>query len=241
MAISFPNESPQYRTARNRLLEQEIVLRRTMEAVAKARRELPPGPPVAQDYVFDGLAADGSLNRIRLSELFESGSSLAIYNMMFPRDPGDQRAGPVTGETAKLPLAESPCPSCVAFLDQLDGAADHAAQHLSLVIVAKAPLEHLLTFARERGWRRLRLVSSAGNTFKRDYDGETTDGEQRPMLNIFHRDGQMIRHFWSSELFYAPSDPGQDPRHVGTLEPLWNLFDLTPEGRPDWDEQLVYR
>ena len=61
------------------------------------------------------------------------------------------------------------------------------------------------------------------------------------MLNVFHRDGDTIRHFWSSELFYAPSDPGQDPRHVGTLEPLWNLFDLTPEGRPaDWDEQLRY-
>ena len=47
--------------------------------------------------------------------------------------------------------------------------------------------------------------------------------------------------FWGSELFYAPEDPGQDPRHVGTLEPVWNLYDLTPEGRgTDWDEQLNY-
>jgi len=212
-----------------------------MEALAMARRELPQGGPVAEDYEFDGLAADGSPTKIRLSALFQSSSSsLVIYNMMFPRDPGDQRPGPDTGETAKLPLAEGPCPSCVAFLDQLDGVADHAAQHLNLVVVAKTPLEHLLTFARERGWRRLRLVSSVGNTFKRDYHGETADGDQRPMLNVFHRDGQTIRHFWSSELFYAPSDPGQDPRHVGTLEPLWNLFDLTREGRPDWDEQLAY-
>ena len=242
MPISFPNESAEYRTARNRLLEQEIGLRRRMEAVASARRELPPGGPVAEDYVFDGLAADGSPTKLRLSELFEpGGGSLVIYNMMFPRDPGDQRPGPDTGETAKLPLAEGPCPSCVAFLDQLEGAADHAAQHLNLVIVAKAPLEHVLAFARERGWRHLRLVSSAGNTFKRDYHGETEDGDQRPMLNVFHRDGQTIRHFWSSELFHAPSDPGQEPRHVGTLEPLWNLFDLTPEGRPrDWAEQLSY-
>ena len=45
-----------------------------------------------------------------------------------------------------------------------------------------------------------------------------------------------------SALLYAPSDPGQDPRHVGTIETLWNLFDLTPEGRPiDWNEQLAYR
>lgn len=61
------------------------------------------------------------------------------------------------------------------------------------------------------------------------------------MLTVFHHDGDAIRHFWSSELLYAPSDPGQEPRHVGTLEPLWNLFDLIPEGRPvDWVEQFSY-
>jgi predicted dithiol-disulfide oxidoreductase (DUF899 family) len=59
------------------------------------------------------------------------------------------------------------------------------------------------------------------------------------LLNVFHHDGSVIRHFWGSELFYAPTDPGQDPRHVGTLEPVWNLFDPTREGRgTDWDEQL---
>ena len=61
------------------------------------------------------------------------------------------------------------------------------------------------------------------------------------MLNVFRRDGDAIRHFWGSELFYAPAEPGQDPRHVGTLEPSWNMFDLTREGRdPTWDEQLRY-
>jgi hypothetical protein len=36
-------------------------------------------------------------------------------------------------------------------------------------------------------------------------------------------------------------EPSRDPRHVGTLEPLWNLLDLTPEGRPtDCDVQLSY-
>ena len=111
---------------------------------------------------------------------------------------------------------------------------------MNFAVVAKSPLQHTLTFARERGWRRLRLLSSAGNSYNRDYLGETSDGHQMPMLNVFHRDGDTIRHFWGSELLYAPTDPGQDPRHVGTLEPLWNLFDLTPEGRPNWDEQLRY-
>jgi predicted dithiol-disulfide oxidoreductase (DUF899 family) len=242
MSLEFPGESAEYRQARDRLLEQEIELRRATEAVAALRRELPPGGPVPEDYVFQGTGANGTPADVRMSELFAPGKdSLVIYSFMFPRDPGDERPGPKTGETALLPLEESPCPSCVALLDQLDGAAEHADQHLNLAVVAKAPLQRILTFAQERGWRRLRLLSSAGNTYNRDYLGETAAGSQRPMLNVFHRDGETVRHFWGSELFYAPTDPGQDPRHVGTLEPVWNLFDLTPEGRGiDWDEQLHY-
>jgi predicted dithiol-disulfide oxidoreductase (DUF899 family) len=127
------------------------------------------------------------------------------------------------------------------LLDQLDGAAEHVAPLMNFAVVAKAPLERSVAFADERGWRRLRVLSSAGNTYNPDYLAETPEGDQMPMLNVFHRDGDVIRHFWGSELFYAPTEPGQDPRHIGTLEPLWNLLDLTPEGRPaDWDEQLSY-
>jgi predicted dithiol-disulfide oxidoreductase (DUF899 family) len=177
-----------------------------------------------------------------MSGLFSPGKdSLVIYSFMFPRDPGDERPGPAAGRTALLELDETPCPSCVALLDQLDGAAEHASQHVSFAVVAKSPLPRIVTFAEERGWRRLRLLSSAGNTYNREYLGETAEGAQRPMLNVFTRKGGVIRHFWGSELLYAPIDPGQDPRHLGALEPVWNLFDLTPEGRPpDWDEQLSY-
>jgi predicted dithiol-disulfide oxidoreductase (DUF899 family) len=242
MGITFPKESPEYRAARDRLLEQEIELRRAMEALAAARRELPRGGIVAEDYIFQGAGPDGAPTDVRLSELFARGKdSLVIYSFMFPRDAGDDRPGPTSGETALLPLHEGPCPSCVALLDQLDGAAEHATERINFAVVAKAPLPRLLTFARERGWRRLRLVSSAGNTYNRDYLGETANGAQMPMLNVFHRNDETIRHFWGAELTYAPSDPGQDHRSVGTIEPLWNLFDLTREGRPtDWDEQLSY-
>jgi predicted dithiol-disulfide oxidoreductase (DUF899 family) len=242
MSTMFPGESPEYRAARDRLLEQEIELRRAMENVAAVRRELPPGGIVPENYVFHGAGADCAPTDVRLSELFAPGKdSLVIYNFMFPRHAEDERPGPVSGQTARLPLAEGPCPSCTALLDQLDGAADHVSQNLNLAIVAKAPLPRILAFADERGWRRLRLLSAADSTFKRDYYAETPDGQQMPMLNVFHRDGDTIRHSWSSELLYAPTDPGQDPRHVGTIEPLFNLFDFTPEGRPtDWEEQLSY-
>jgi predicted dithiol-disulfide oxidoreductase (DUF899 family) len=242
MSTTFPGESAEYRAAREELLEREIELRRATEAVATARRELPPGGVVPEDYVFQGAGADGLPTNVRLSELFAPGKdSLVIYSFMFPRDPGDRRPGPTRGQTARLKLEEGPCPSCVAFLDPLDGAVEHASQSINLAVVAKAQLPRILTFAEERGWRRLRLLSSAGNTYNSDYLAETRDGAQRPMLNVFHRDGKTIRHFWASELLYASTDPGQDPRHVGTLEPVWNLFDLTREGRPgDWDEQLSY-
>jgi predicted dithiol-disulfide oxidoreductase (DUF899 family) len=242
MDTVFPGESAEYRTARNGLLEQEIGLRRATEAVAAARRQLPPGGIVPHDYVFHADGPDGGPAAVRLSELFAPGKdSLVIYSMMFPRAADDDRPGPAAGQTALLPLAESPCPSCTALIDQLDGAAGHATQRINLAVAGKAPIERILTFAQERGWRRLRLLSSAGTSYNRDYLAETPDGGQQPMLNVFRRDGDTIRHFWGSELFYAPTEPGQEPRHVGTIEPLWNLFDLTPEGRgTGWDEQLAY-
>jgi predicted dithiol-disulfide oxidoreductase (DUF899 family) len=238
----FPGESAEYRAARDRLLEQEIELRRAMEAVAASRRRLPPGGVVPEDYVFSEANADGAAIEVRLSELFEPVSdSLVIYNFMFPRDYRDKSPGPASGRTALLPLEECPCPSCVALLDQLDAAARHSTQRVNFAVVAKTSLQRLQTFAEERGWRHLRLLSSAGNTYNRDYLGETADGSQMPMLNVFERDGDTIRHFWGAELTYAPADPGQDHRSVGTLEPLWNIFDLTREGRPmDWGEQLQY-
>jgi predicted dithiol-disulfide oxidoreductase (DUF899 family) len=240
--IAFPGESAEYQAARDRLLDREIELRRQMEAVAAARRDLPPGGPVPEDYLFEGAGADGAPTEVRMSGLFAPGKdSLVIYNFMFPRSYGGDRPGPAEGKTALLPLEEGPCPSCVALLDQLDGAAPHAAQHLNFAVVAKTKLELLLTWGEERGWRHLRLLSSARNSYNRDYHGETADASQVPMLNVFHRDGATISHFWGAELTYGPSDPGQDHRSVGTLEPLWNLFDLTPEGRPDRDEEIDYR
>ena len=240
--VSFFNESAEYRRARDQLLQQETELRRLTEAVATVRRALPPGGVVPEEYLFHGQGPDGAAATVRLSELFAPGrDSLVIYSMMFPRDPRDDSPGPTNGQTALLPLAEGPCPSCTALVDQLDGAAEHAAQRINLAVVAKAPAERVLTFGRERGWRRLRLLSSAGSSYNPDYLAETADGTQRPMLNVFHRDGTTIRHFWGSELLYAPVDPGEEPRHVGTIEPIWNLFDLTPEGRgTDWYEQFSY-
>jgi predicted dithiol-disulfide oxidoreductase (DUF899 family) len=227
MGISFPGESADYRTARNRLLESEVELRRLTESVAEARRALPPGGVVPQDYVFEGQQQNGSLAPVALSELFEPGrDTLFIYNMMFPRAPDE----------------DLPCPSCTQFLDSFDGVAEHAGQRINVAVVAKTSLPRLLAHARVRCWRRMRLLSSAGNTFNRDYHGESEDGQQLPMLNVFRRHGDTIRHSWGSELLFAAPDPRQDPRHGDTIDPMWNLFDLAPDGRgTDWYPELAYR
>jgi predicted dithiol-disulfide oxidoreductase (DUF899 family) len=243
MGITFPGESAAYRAARDRLLQDEIELRRAMERVAAARRALPPGGEVPEDYAFRGARPGGAPTDLRLSDLFRPGiDSVAIYCWMFPRHQSDDRPAPPTGPLSKLPLDQTPCPSCTALLDQLDSAAGHVDQRMGLAAVAGVPAELMLDVAADRGWQQLLLLSSAGNSFRRDYYGDSETGDPMPMMNVFHREaGGTIRHTWGSELMSAPTDDGQDPRHMGTLEPLWNLFDLTPEGRPaDWHEQLHY-
>jgi predicted dithiol-disulfide oxidoreductase (DUF899 family) len=229
--IRFPGESEEYRRERNRLLEAEAGLRRAIEQVAAQRRALPPGGIVPDDYRFEN-ASDG--REVRFSELFEAGrDTLVIYSFMFPRYSGDTRPGPAEGETARLPLAETPCASCTSILDSLDGAARHLHNRLNLAVIAKSDPTRIRNFARERGWRNLRLLSSRNNAYNRDYHSETPEGEQMPILSVFIRDGDRFRHTWSSELMYAPREEGLESRHVDSIWPIWNVLDATPEGRGD--------
>ena len=228
-SVRFPAETDEYRRARNELLEAEIDLRRRTEAVAAKRRELPLGGAVPTDYRFEEVTDNGG--EVRFSELFAAGrDTLVVYSFMFPRSSGDTRPEPA-GETGKLPLAETPCASCTSILDSLDGAAAHLRQRLNLVVVAKSDPQRVRTFARERGWRNLRLLSSRHNTYNRDYQAETADGAQLPILNVFVRHGDELRHAWATELMFAPRDEGEDPRHVDSIWPIWNVLDVTPGGR----------
>jgi predicted dithiol-disulfide oxidoreductase (DUF899 family) len=227
--VRFPGENDEYRRARDELLQAEIDLRRRTEAVAAKRRALPLGGPVPEDYCFEEVAEGG--REVRFSELLQAGKdTLVVYSFMFPRWPGDTRPGPA-GETGKLPLAETPCASCTSILDSLDGAASHLDQRLNLVVIAKSDPQRIRTFARERGWRNLRLLSSQNNAYNHDYQAENSEGNQIPILNVFVRDGEELRHTWATELMFAPRDEGEDARHVDTIWPVWNVLDMTPEGR----------
>jgi predicted dithiol-disulfide oxidoreductase (DUF899 family) len=243
MAMTFPNESTEYRAARDRLLADELSLRRQMEAVSETRRALPPGGAVTEDYVFETIDVDGAIARVRLSELFGDHDAILMDQMMFPRWSTDDRAPAASGETAKLTLKDQPCPSCTALVDQLNAAAPHfEAAGGRFYVVAKTGIKNLAALARDRGWTNLRLLSSAGTSFRQDYKSENENGEQLPVTTVFKRDPDgTVRHFWTSELIWSDGDPGQDPRAQGTIEPFWNMLDLTPGGRGNFEEQLQYR
>jgi predicted dithiol-disulfide oxidoreductase (DUF899 family) len=223
----FPGESADYRRARNSLLRAEVKLRRQIEAVAAQRRQLPPGGEVRTDYVFDSLApGDKSPKTVRMSELFGPGKrTLFLYNFMFPEAPDSM----------------TPCPSCTSIIDSVDGAAQHVVQRINLVVVAKAPIARFREHARRRGWRHVNLLSSANNDFNRHYQAESAEGQQFPLAHVFVKRGKKIHHTWSSELWFAGADPGQDMRHVDFLWPVWSILDCTPEGRgKDWGPALEY-
>lgn len=214
--VRFPNESEDYRRARDALLAEEIELRRHIERVAQQRRELPPGGVLPKDYDFEG--EDGP---VRFSDLFADKQTLAVYSYMF----GPQR--------------KRPCPMCTSLLSAWDGEAEDVAQRIALAVVARSPITRLLAFKKERGWRHLKLYSDVSGDYTRDY--VSAQDADVPAFNVFTRQGGSLRHFWSGEMGVSTADPGQDPRGAPDLMPLWTILDSTPEGRGrDWYPELSY-
>jgi predicted dithiol-disulfide oxidoreductase (DUF899 family) len=217
--MRFPNESAEYRQARDALLAEEIELRRHIERVAEQRRALPPGGEVTGKYRFEGAEGEKSLE-----QLFGDKQTLVTYSYMF----GPQR--------------ERPCPMCTSLLSSWDGEVPDILQNVALAVIARSPIERLLAFKQERGWHYLPLYSDITSDYTRDYHGVTPDGQNDiPAFNVFTRRDGKIRHFWSGEMGDATSDPGQDPRGAPDLMPLWMIIDATPEGRaPTWYPKLNY-
>lgn len=214
--VRFPNESDDYRRARDALLAEEIELRRHIERVAEQRRALPPGGALPRDYTLVGERGP-----VRFSALFGAHQTLAVYSAMF----GPQR--------------ELPCPMCTSLLSAWDGEAADVEQRVALVVVARSPIERLLAFKQQRGWRHLRIFSDPSGEYTRDY--VSAEDADMPAFNVFTRRDGVVRHFWSGEMGGSTADPGQDPRGAPDLMPLWTILDCTPEGRgTDWYPKLHY-
>jgi predicted dithiol-disulfide oxidoreductase (DUF899 family) len=214
--VRFPNESDEYRHAREALVAEEIELRRHIERVAEQRRALPPGGVVSKDYRFEGENGP-----VVFSNLFGDKQTLAVYSYMYG------------------PKREQPCPMCSSLLSAWDGESVDVEQRIALVAIARSPIDRLVTFKNARGWRHLKLYSDVCGDYTRDYVS-VADADV-PGFNVFTRRDGKIRHFWSGEMGMETADPGQDPRGAPDLMPIWTILDSTPEGRgTDWYPQLKY-
>jgi predicted dithiol-disulfide oxidoreductase (DUF899 family) len=216
--MRFPNESAEYRQARQALLAEEIELRRQIERVAEQRRALPTGGEVTTSYSFE--SENGP---VTFADLFSGKQSLVIYSYMFG------------------PHRQRPCPMCTSLLGAWNGEARDIEQRVGLAVIARSPIERLVAFKKERGWRDLKLYSDTSGEFSRDYHAIAPDGSDIPGFNVFTRRDGKIRHFWSGEMGFEQSDPGQDPRGAPDLMPIWTVLDTVPEGRgSDWYPKLDY-
>jgi predicted dithiol-disulfide oxidoreductase (DUF899 family) len=207
----MPGASDAYKTAREDLYRAEEALRKQVAAVAAKRRTLPAGPEV-QDYAF----FEGE-RRVRLSELFSRGSELIVYHVMYWADDDEF------------------CPMCSMWIDGLNGVAKHVEQRANIVVATRAPVEKLQAWAKRRGWDSIRLLSDDGPAFARDTGAEDINGDPVETVLVFTKDGSAIRNTYVSHAFMLGEVGGID-----LLSPVWNLFDLLPSGRADWNPSNDY-
>ena len=203
----YPNESRDYRAARDLLLKDEQELVDKVKSVAAQRRKLPAGGELKEDYVFQ-WANDGKVGtRVKFSELFGDKDALMLYSWMFG------------------PNWDNPCPSCTSLMDGFDRAWYSVSRDAAFAGIAKAPAEKINAWAKRRGWSQIPLLSGYDSPFQADYkcQGESDD-MQWPVMHVFRKQGGKIVHFWATEA---------RENHVDTVWPYWNLMDFTPEGRPD--------
>jgi predicted dithiol-disulfide oxidoreductase (DUF899 family) len=205
----YPNESSEYRAARDALLEDEQALVDKVKSVAEKRRKLPLGGRLKEDYVFE-WAVDGKVGqRVKFSELFGDRNTLLIYSFMYG------------------PNWDHPCPSCTSLVDGFDRSWYQVTRHAAFVAIAKAPADRINAWAKERDWSQMSLVSGYDSSFQADYRCQgDSDDLQLPVMHVFTKRNGEIFHFWATELM---------GNHVDTVWPYWNLMDFTPEGRPDLD------
>lgn len=204
--LRYPNESTEYRKARDALLEEEQALVDKVKSVAEKRRNLPPGGQLKEDYVFQ-WANDGKVGqRVKFSELFGNRDTLLLYSFMFG------------------PGWDKPCPSCTSLVDGFDRTWYQVAQDAAFAAIAKAPADRINAWARERGWTQIPLVSGSESSYQADYRCQDSDDMQWPVMHVFRKQNGKIFHFWGTET---------SMNHVDTVWPYWNLMDFTPEGRPN--------
>ncbi|MCP2167732.1 DUF899 family protein [Goodfellowiella coeruleoviolacea] len=211
------NADDEYRAARTALWQAEQDLRDALEAVAEARRALPPGALLRDDYALREGPADPGLDQPEvtrsLRDLFGEHRTLVVYHLMF------------------APGAPEACPMCSMWVDGLHGVSHHLARHTAFAVVAEASVAELRAWGRRRGWDGLRLISAGGTTFGRDVGAVRPDGTLRPGLTVLRREDDGVRHCYTAFADWSEADR---ERGIDLYSPVWQVLDLLPQGRGDW-------
>lgn len=204
----YPNESPEYRRARNALVAEEEALVAHVKAVAAQRRALPLGGKIREDYTFVGANDDTLGKDIHFSELFGDKNTLILYSYMYG------------------PGWDKPCLSCTSLVDGFDRAAFSVSHDAAFAVVTAASAQQLHDWAKTREWRQIRLLSAEKTDYLRDYRSQAGADDQSllPAIHVFTRRNGEIYHFWGTEIM---------GNSVDMVWVYWNLMDMTPEGRPD--------
>src|ERR1700680_1201783 len=211
-------QSDDYRRQREELRVAELDLIDHAERVAALRRKLPADTAVDDYQLVDVASGDG----VRLSELFSAPDrSLIVYHFMYGK------------------AQTEPCPLCTMWIDGYNAAAPHLTQSVDFAVVAAADPAAISAYAASRGWSNLRLLSAGASTVKYDIGSEEADGTQTEWISVFTRGGDgSVRHVYSKGAQMADD---RRERGIDLLTPVWNLLDLTPNGRPhDWYPALHY-
>jgi len=196
------------RAAVAELLREEIALKDHVERVAAQRRALPMPAPLDVEYTL--TAADGTA--VSLASLFGDKDDLFVYHLMFAEDD------------------DAACRMCSMWVDGFNAVAKHVRERAAFVVVAKAPIAKLRAWAQRRGWSDIPVLSSHGTTFNKDMHVEDADGDQLPAISVFRRTSDGIHLFYQKP---AHLDDDNN-RGIDLLSPVWNLLDLTHDGRGDW-------
>jgi len=211
------NESPEYAKIRNELHAAEVALRDQRERVAELRRSLPLDG-VIPDQEFEEVR-DGQRAKVKLSELFEDPAKpLVLMHFMYGK------------------AQNSPCPMCTMWADGYDGAVPHLLQRLNFAVFIAGDPAYFEAHGRSRGWKNMRVVSAADSDLKRRLGFEGEDGRQQPGATVVvKRDGKLVHSYSVGAHFGEEGFRGMD-----LLSPVWNFFDLTPDGRGEFMPSKKY-
>ena len=179
-----------------------------VEKVAAMRRALPPAPEI-QNFPFLDVENE---KPVWLTELFEPGKpELILYHLMYNAEDHEF------------------CPMCSMWIDGVNAVAKHVEQRANLAVASDAPAGQIMAYAHQRGWNNIRLLADDSDYFAREIGAKDANGDSIETVAVFTKDDGTIRNTYLTHAYESGH-----ARHMDLLSPVWQILDLLPSGRSNW-------